>query len=275
MNEQFARIPFSLIDAELPSTEKLVLVVMMRYANESFVCWPSVDTIRRKAGIGINQTRAAIKGLVDRGFVSRKPGGKEGGGRSTDRYQIELANLTDQLPLPQSKPHRSVSIGGQTSPISEVQRSRISEVQTSPIGEGELDTVRTRSSKKRKSGKSYSKVTDQDRSTAEWMDGTLRAVQPTRKKPDFSQWADSIRLMRELDGRTDQRIRELWSACRSDVFWAKNVLSPAKLRAKFDDLELRLLMNGDQSAAKVQKGPRLLSEDEYQQWNPHGGDGLG
>jgi hypothetical protein len=64
-------------------------------------------------------------------------------------------------------------------------------------------------------------------------------MQPTRKSPELGKWANTIRLMREQDKRTDEQIRNLFRWCNQDEFWKTNILSPDKLRAKWDDLQLR------------------------------------
>jgi len=79
---------------------------------------------------------------------------------------------------------------------------------------------------------------------AKWLDGRIREMQPNRKQTDFQKWADIIRLMREVDGRTHEAIRALYTLVRADAFWAMVILSPDKLREKYDDLELKLQLNG-------------------------------
>jgi len=64
----------------------------------------------------------------------------------------------------------------------------------------------------------------------------IEQMQPGRKKPDLAKWANSVRLMREQDGRTDDDIRGLFQRVQADDFWRVNILSPDKLRAKWDDL---------------------------------------
>lgn len=65
-------------------------------------------------------------------------------------------------------------------------------------------------------------------------------VQPGRKAPDLTKWANTIRLMREQDARTHADIRDLFAVAQRDTFWRVNILCPDKLRAKWDDVDLRL-----------------------------------
>lgn len=64
------------------------------------------------------------------------------------------------------------------------------------------------------------------------------------KDPNWTAWANEIRLMCALDGRTHRQICELFGRANRDPFWCRNVLSPAKLREKWDELTLRLFSPG-------------------------------
>ncbi|TXE25414.1 helix-turn-helix domain-containing protein [Serratia marcescens] len=63
------------------------------------------------------------------------------------------------------------------------------------------------------------------------------------KEPNWTDWANEIRLMRSQDGRTHKQICELFAKANRDPFWSKNILSPSKLREKWDDLTLKLSAN--------------------------------
>ncbi|PPE61916.1 hypothetical protein F157LOC_00750 [Pectobacterium brasiliense] len=65
------------------------------------------------------------------------------------------------------------------------------------------------------------------------------------KQPNWTDWANEIRLMVDIDGRTHREICELFKQANQDQFWQKNVLSPRKLREKWDELTLKLASNHD------------------------------
>ncbi len=67
-------------------------------------------------------------------------------------------------------------------------------------------------------------------------DGEL--VRP--KEPNWTVWANDVRLMRMFDGRTHKQICEMFKRVQSDSFWIKRVRCPAKLREKWDDLVFQL-----------------------------------
>ncbi len=60
------------------------------------------------------------------------------------------------------------------------------------------------------------------------------------KEPNWTEWANAVRMMRMQDGRTHRQICEMFSRAQRDPFWIKNVRSPSKLREKWDELAIRL-----------------------------------
>ena len=93
---------------------------------------------------------------------------------------------------------------------------------------------------KKKSSCPKLRFDEQDMLLAHWMFDLIRQLQPGRKEPNFEKWANTIRTMREQDGRTDEDIRDLFGRANQDPFWQTNILSPDKLREKYDDLDLKL-----------------------------------
>jgi hypothetical protein len=73
------------------------------------------------------------------------------------------------------------------------------------------------------------------------MFGFLLERHPEHKPPNFDRWANTVRMMRKRDNRTDEQIRELWQTVQADSFWQNNVESPSKLRDKWDRLWMQLM----------------------------------
>ncbi|NEG58213.1 helix-turn-helix domain-containing protein [Pantoea agglomerans] len=71
------------------------------------------------------------------------------------------------------------------------------------------------------------------------------------REPNWTAWANEVRLMVAQDGRTHKQICSLFKRANQDKFWSRNILSPAKLREKWDELTLKL----SASAAPQQSGP--------------------
>ena len=85
------------------------------------------------------------------------------------------------------------------------------------------------------------KFNDDDIRFAEWFYSGLISINPNHKKPNFesSGWADAVRLMREQDNRTYNEMGNLFSWVVQDSFWKSNILSPKKLREKWDALKIK------------------------------------
>lgn len=92
--------------------------------------------------------------------------------------------------------------------------------------------------------------TDDDMKTAEWIWKRIVELQPNRKPPKLDKWADTIRLMRMRDNRSLSKICEVFYWANNDSFWKTIILSPDKLREKFDDLSLKM-----QQPVKTQTKP--------------------
>lgn len=71
-----------------------------------------------------------------------------------------------------------------------------------------------------------------------------------RVAPDSKSWLDAIRLLLDVDGRSEAEIAHVIRYSQSDPFWQSNILSAPALRKQFDRLIAR--------AGK----PRITS-DEY------------
>ena len=74
-----------------------------------------------------------------------------------------------------------------------------------------------------------------------WHDvNSLQPNNKTTQRAKVKTWSEPIRLMVEQDDRTYEEIWDLWKRVQKDEFWRTNILSPAKLRDKFDQLSIKL-----------------------------------
>ncbi|EJD6408310.1 hypothetical protein M0L70_RS01195 [Providencia rettgeri] len=60
------------------------------------------------------------------------------------------------------------------------------------------------------------------------------------KEPNFTEWANEVRLMVSVDGHSHKEICQFYKRVTQDDFWKKNVQCPRTLRNQWDDLTLRL-----------------------------------
>lgn len=91
--------------------------------------------------------------------------------------------------------------------------------------------------------------TDEDHTAARWIFSMIRKLNESAKEPNWDGWANDIRLMRENDKRTHHQICELFKWANSDTFWKSNILSPSKLREKWDQLAVKF--NGGNISASA------------------------
>ncbi|MGT5485045.1 replication protein [Escherichia coli] len=96
--------------------------------------------------------------------------------------------------------------------------------------------------------------TAEDLTAAEWMFDMVKTIAPSARKPNFAGWANDIRLMRERDGRNHRDMCVLFRWACQDNFWSGNVLSPAKLRDKWTQLEIN---RNKQQAVVTASKPKL------------------
>lgn len=116
----------------------------------------------------------------------------------------------------------------------------LDEMVTAEQGQTEQDTAKQKTrtidgaAVQTPNGKAWG--TAEDLQTARWMFKRVQQLNPTAKEPNWAQWANVVRQMRELDKRTHREFCELYDWVSRDAFWCANVLSPQKLREKWDQL---------------------------------------
>lgn len=81
--------------------------------------------------------------------------------------------------------------------------------------------------------------TADDLKAAHWIFQLITRISPSAKTPNWSGWANDVRLMREQDNRTHSDICQMFKFANQDSFWKSNILSPAKLREKWTQLEAK------------------------------------
>ena len=78
-----------------------------------------------------------------------------------------------------------------------------------------------------------------DMEVADKIYNLLLVLNPKHKKPNMDSWANEVRLMREQDKHSHKDIMDLFRFANSDNFWKSNILSPKKLREKWDVLIIK------------------------------------
>ncbi|MGF7537092.1 replication protein [Providencia rettgeri] len=98
-----------------------------------------------------------------------------------------------------------------------------------------------------------------DLKAAQWIYSQVLIVSPATNEPNWAAWANDVRLMRQLDGRTHQDICRMFKWANKDSFWCSNVLSPAKLREKWPTLVIQ--------SQQPNRNQRAAEQAPSQSWN--------
>jgi len=224
-------------DLDLPDhATKLVLLRLADSANdETGECWPSLKHIQDKCNIKSKNTiRRALEILEQLGLVvviKRKLTATQ---NTSNLYRLNIKKILNP----------SFELGGSNSELggsnSELGGGSNSEPRTNNSFEPINESISTsgKDFPPAKTGKKFV-YTDDDLRAANWIFGLIKNLSPNVKTPDFASWANEIRLMRERDGRSHKDICELFKWANQNEFWASNILSPAKLREKWDQLEIK------------------------------------
>lgn len=243
----FAIIPEWILYAKISSNAVRLYGVLARYADkESGDCFPSRATISERSGLSDALISKATKELVDLGALRVHRRKLDNGGWASNLYTILSAN-----PTPSAEIVEGV--------LPESQKPS-AEIDPSPsAGIGALTRVTINQSQLTREKDSLSLVS-LGRKDAEDLANLLadRIEANGSKRPTVTKaWiTDMDRLMR-LDGRTALQVRLAIEWCQQDSFWSTNILSPAKLREKYDQLRLK----ASQQAKKTQpKGLKAIME---------------
>ena len=255
-----------------------IMARLADFSNDEGVCWPSIETIARQIGAGMSTVRTAIARLEAEGWLTRKAR-RQGNRNASNVYQLNVAKLQAAAfsQLSDSDPSKSDASKSDPSKFDASKSGKKAGFHPSESGGDPSVKSKHDPSDKKPSRPDASQPdtqtdeqdfltrhpdavvfspkkrqwgTQDDLTCAQWFwkkiialyeqaaecDGEV--VRP--KEPNWTAWANEIRLMCVQDGRTHKQICEMYSRVSRDPFWCRNVLSPSKLREKWDELSLRL-----------------------------------
>lgn len=98
-----------------------------------------------------------------------------------------------------------------------------------------------------------------DLKAAQWIYSQVQKVTPSAKEPTWTDWSNTIRLLRQSKETNHHEICAVFQWANNDHFWYSNVLSPAKLREKWDTLKLQMEQPG--------RGTRTAAPAKPEVWN--------
>ncbi|CDG48937.1 helix-turn-helix domain-containing protein [Serratia symbiotica] len=242
-----------------------VMARLADYSNNEGLSWPAVETIQREIGAKSTTTVSTAITELERDGWLVKTERKAGGRNLSNLYQIEVEKLEAAAEAARAyyktaKKRASRTIPpnidpskndgstvdkneGVNPPMIDPDPSLTTDPSDNDFSSRHPDAV-VYSARKRQWG------SHEDLTCAQWIWGRIaklydqaaeadgEVVRP--KEPNWTAWANEICLMCFQDGRTHKQICELFRRANRDPFWCKNILSPSKLREKWDDLSLKL-----------------------------------
>ena len=228
------------IDEDLPYTDEMLATIFnkqlntIRLALETFKRFKMIDTSEGVILITNWEKHQNVEGM------SRvKLQNAERQKRYRDRKKIEQlniedlekreSNVTDTLPVTS---HHAIDI----------------EVDIEKDKEKNIKDITST-----KSGKRIYDDTSPYLQLSEYLFSKMLLNNPEAKKPNMQSWADELRKMVELDGRTVEQVKGMIEWSQADDFWKINVLCTKKLREKYD--QMRVAANANYKKKKTEKMP--------------------
>lgn len=109
--------------------------------------------------------------------------------------------------------------------------------------------------------------TADDLKAAKWIFSKVQIVAPTAQQPNWPSWSNDIRLMRNALDVTHHDICEVFKWANADHFWQTNVMSPAKLREKWDTLKAQMTQPArNRQPAPQQNTPHWNSPESWEEF---------
>lgn len=214
-------------------TRKLVLLKLADNANDKGECFPSYQHIADHCEVSRRSVISHIDALIKMGLVEKKLR-KNQDGSSSNLYILHLEKGSENISPPSeriSPPSENGSL-----PPSE----NISPITNHSINQSinHIDLSLQTKTPATSPAKKFS-FTEMDLAMAKEMFARIQKLNPNHKQPNFEAWANDIRLLSERDGKSHPEIIELFKWANQDRFWQANILSPRKLREKWDVLVLQ------------------------------------
>jgi hypothetical protein len=196
-------------------------------------CWASTATIARETCLNEKTVRRSIKALSALGLLAvvSKIGQSSDCKINWDAFTTpDTMSEVEQVTTPDTMSMTSDTMS--TTPDS---------MSTDPGHRVQQSDMKRKGNDKKRDTKSQLRFDDQDLSFAKLMFEMIKSVAPKTKQPDLNNWANTIRMMRELDGHSLDEISAVFTWANGDDFWKAQILSPDNLRKKFATLHARMV----------------------------------
>lgn len=240
--------------------------------NQTGKAWPSHKTIAELAQVSPSSVGKYLNTLRDAGWITWVERRKTDGGQTSNVYRVYGSPRHRQAPTPyrQKQTPPTVRYGppypSDTDELDSLEldpnRTRFRDPETGhaddPLPEPEIDEETQALLDLPHAGRLCHLLAD-----------LIEANGSKRPKVTRTWLRDMDRLMR-LDGRTPEQVESAIRWCQQDEFWRSNVMSPSKLRTRYDQMRLQAARDigrganraKDEAAAKADDVIRRLQEQE-------------
>lgn len=218
---------------------KLVLIKLADNANDQGECWPSYQHIADQCEISRSTVKFHIRALESAGLL-RRQFRKDGDLNKSNVFYLSLDGANSE-----QISGAADNLVGRELPGGGAGAARGGGAGAAPRTSHSLEPVKEplkdlrRNSKVATPKMSKFKFSPDDMTAAEWMRDRVLLINPSSKQPNLESWANDVRMLREIDGRTLKEIGELFDWANRNDFWCSNILSPKTLRKQWDKLTLQ------------------------------------
>jgi hypothetical protein len=104
---------------------------------------------------------------------------------------------------------------------------------------------------------------------AEYLFKHIKKNNSNAKEPNLQQWSKQFDYILRLDNRDLEEVKDVIKWCQHDPFWLSNILSPKKLRDKYETLVLQM-KNKDKSKHEIviKKENKATDYDGQREFDP-------
>ena len=237
------QVPNAVIDelmAELTGAELKCYLYVLRKTkgwNKEFDAI-SVTQFMESCNLSNRTVIDACDRLVELGLLEQKTGSNRIKIFSVKSYEIDLSGSEESSQREKSSVVKKVHSGSEKSSLSVVKKVHIQNNNTKNNIQNTNNLSLQTKTPATSPAKKFS-FAEMDLAMAKEMFARIQKLNPNHKQPNFEAWANDIRLLGERDGKSHSEIIELFEWANQDRFWQANILSPRKLREKWDVLVLQ------------------------------------
>ena len=194
-------------EQEVSGTDKVVLLALANYADDTARCWPGIRRLAHMARRDERTVKRSLRVLEDGRLVRRHTRLRDNGSQTSNFYTLVMG-VTPTTPPHDADvtPPDDTGVTPRTVSKDPSVRKATVERLKAPLSDLLADLIERNGSKR-----------------------------PTVSK----RWADEERRMLELDMRSPEEALSLIEWCQNDLFWKGNILSMPKFREKYDTLRLQ------------------------------------